>query len=113
MLLALHQIDIFHSDITAISEVYNKDSEANGRFSRSNQNALLGEDGVDGLKTGYTQAAGFCLAATACRAVPGRNLPVRLITVVLGAESRDARDALVRERLAAGFAALDDTTADA
>ena len=86
---------------------------AHGRFSRSNQNALLGEDGVDGLKTGYTQAAGFCLAATACRAVPGRNLPVRLITVVLGAESRDARDALVRERLAAGFAALDDTTADA
>ncbi len=86
---------------------------AHGRFSRSNQNALLGEDGVDGLKTGYTQAAGFCLAATACRAVPGRNLPVRLITVVLGAESRDARDALVRERLAAGFAALADTTADA
>lgn len=86
---------------------------AHGSFSRSNQNALLGEEGVDGLKTGYTQAAGFCLAATACRSVPGRDQPVRLITVVLGSESRDARDALVRERLAAGFAALADSTADA
>lgn len=86
---------------------------AHGSFNRSNQNALLGEDGVDGLKTGYTQAAGFCLAATACRPVPGRDQPVRLITVVLGSASRDARDALVRERLAAGFAALADTTTDA
>ncbi len=58
-----------------------------GSFSRNNQNALLGDDGVDGLKTGYTQAAGFCLAATACRAVPGRDQPVRLITVVLGSEA--------------------------
>lgn len=79
---------------------------AHGSFNRNNQNALLGEDGVDGLKTGYTQAAGFCLAATACRAVPGRDRPVRLISVVLGSESRDARDALVRDQLAAGFAAL-------
>ncbi|TGQ60205.1 D-alanyl-D-alanine carboxypeptidase, partial [Mesorhizobium sp. M1C.F.Ca.ET.212.01.1.1] len=31
---------------------------------------------------------------------------VRLVTVVLGSGSRDARDALVRDRLAAGFAAL-------
>ncbi|BBO53315.1 D-alanyl-D-alanine carboxypeptidase [Stenotrophomonas maltophilia] len=81
---------------------------AHGSFNRNNQNALLGEDGVDGLKTGYTQAAGFCLAATACRAVPGRDQPVRLITVVLGSGSRDARDALVRDQLAAGFAALAD-----
>ncbi|EKT4069395.1 TPA: D-alanyl-D-alanine carboxypeptidase family protein [Stenotrophomonas maltophilia] len=84
-----------------------------GSFSRNNQNALLGDDGVDGLKTGYTQAAGFCLAATACRAVPGRDQPVRLITVVLGSESRDARDALVRDQLAAGFATLASTTAGA
>jgi serine-type D-Ala-D-Ala carboxypeptidase (penicillin-binding protein 5/6) len=84
---------------------------AHGRFSRNNQNALLGEHGVDGLKTGYTRAAGFCLAATACRTVPGRAHPVRLITVVLGSESRDARDALVRDQLSAGFAALAGTPA--
>ncbi|MBO8042300.1 hypothetical protein J6396_32115, partial [Pseudomonas aeruginosa] len=80
---------------------------AMGQFQR------VGDDGVDGLKTGYTQAAGFCLAATACRAVPGRDQPVRLITVVLGSESRDARDALVRDQLAAGFATLASTTAGA
>lgn len=86
---------------------------AHGSFSRNNQNALLDDDGVDGLKTGYTQAAGFCLAATACQPVPRRAHPVRLITVVLGSDSRDARDALVRERLAAGFAALAGSSADA
>ncbi|WP_286070109.1 serine hydrolase [Stenotrophomonas sp. 57] len=78
---------------------------AHGSFRRNNQNALLGDDGVDGLKTGYTQAAGFCLAATACRVLPGQAQPVRLITVVLGSDSREARDARVREQLAAGFVA--------
>ena len=86
---------------------------AHGSFSRNNQNALLGDDGVDGLKTGYTQAAGFCLAATACRVVHGRDEPIRLITVVLGSESRDARDAWVRDQLAAGFATLAGSTAGA
>ena len=86
---------------------------AHGSFNRSNQNALLGDDGVDGLKTGYTQAAGFCLAATACRVVHGRDEPIRLITVVLGSESRDARDAWVRDQLAAGFATLAGSTAGA
>lgn len=79
---------------------------AHGRFSRTNQNALLGDEGVDGLKTGYTQAAGFCLAATACQGLPGQTQPVRLITVVLGSDSRQARDAMVREQLATGFATL-------
>ncbi len=53
-----------------------------GSFSRNNQNALLGDDGVDGLKTGHPGSR-LRLAATACRAVPGRDQPVRLITVVL------------------------------
>ena len=71
---------------------------------KANQNALLGEDGVDGLKTGYTQAAGFCLAATARRRCAGHALPLRLITVVLGADSRASRDEQVRAQLDAGFA---------
>ncbi|MBR6258708.1 MAG: serine hydrolase, partial [Oscillospiraceae bacterium] len=44
----------------------------------SNTNGLLSTDGVDGLKTGTTNAAGYCLTATAVRG--GR----RLITVVMG-----------------------------
>lgn len=77
---------------------------AHGTFARDNQNALLGEDGVDGLKTGYTQAAGFCLAATAQRVMGSGQPPVRLINVTLGSASREARNAHVRACLADGFA---------
>jgi D-alanyl-D-alanine carboxypeptidase (penicillin-binding protein 5/6) len=56
--------------------------------------------GVDGLKTGFTNAAGFNLAASAAR--DGR----RLITVVLGGSSGAARDENVEELLNAGFNVL-------
>ncbi|MBO5045891.1 MAG: D-alanyl-D-alanine carboxypeptidase [Clostridia bacterium] len=42
-------------------------------------------DGCDGGKTGYTAQAGFCLAATVCRG------GVRLISVVIGANTSDVR----------------------
>ena len=51
-----------------------------------NRNALLGEDpSVDGLKTGYTREAGYCLVASA-----ERN-DMRLISVVMGADSQIGR----------------------
>ena len=51
-----------------------------------NRNKLLWRDkSVDGLKTGHTQEAGYCLAASAERQ------GVRLISVVLGADSENAR----------------------
>ena len=51
-----------------------------------NRNRLLWADAtVDGLKTGHSTAAGFCLIATAKRG------PRRLISVVLGTASEDAR----------------------
>ena len=51
-----------------------------------NRNRLLWADPtVDGLKTGHSSAAGFCLIATA------RRGPRRLISVVLGTASEDAR----------------------
>ena len=51
-----------------------------------NRNRLLWADPtVDGLKTGHSNAAGFCLIATAKRG------PRRLISVVLGTASEDAR----------------------
>lgn len=81
-------------------------SFAHRTLQKANQNALLGENGVDGLKTGYTQAAGFCLAATARRRCAGHALPLRLINVVLGADSRASRDEQVRAQLDAGFATV-------
>ena len=57
----------------------------------SNRNSLLFRDPtVDGLKTGHTNAAGYCLVATARRDFPnvqGR----RLLSVMLGASSETAR----------------------
>jgi D-alanyl-D-alanine carboxypeptidase (penicillin-binding protein 5/6) len=66
-----------------------------------NHNHLLRTmPGVDGIKTGFTNAAGFTLAASAVR--DGR----RLVAVVLGGPSRVARDSNVESLLSAGFAVL-------
>jgi len=67
----------------------------------NNHNHLLGKiAGVDGLKTGFTNGAGFCLSATAER--NGR----RVIVVVMGFQDRKIRDIKVAEFIERGFAAL-------
>jgi D-alanyl-D-alanine carboxypeptidase len=64
-------------------------------------NNILGRvAGVDGLKTGFTNGAGFCLAATAQR--NGR----RVIVVVMGSPSAQTRDLKVTEFLERAFAQL-------
>jgi D-alanyl-D-alanine carboxypeptidase (penicillin-binding protein 5/6) len=64
-----------------------------------NHNHLLGKlAGLDGLKTGYTAGAGFCLSATAER--NGR----RVIAVVMGGSDSKARDLKVAELIERGFA---------
>ena len=68
-----------------------------GRVSR-NTNPLLGVvDGVDGLKTGWTIASGYNLIVTATR---GKT---RLLAIVLGCHSREARDCAAKALLEAGF----------
>jgi D-alanyl-D-alanine carboxypeptidase len=63
-----------------------------------NHNHLLGSmPGVDGIKTGFTNASGFNLAASAVRD------DHRLIAVVLGGSSTAARDLHVQDLLEAGF----------
>ena len=63
-----------------------------------NHNHLLGSmPGVDGIKTGFTNASGFNLAASAVRD------DHRLIAVVLGGSSTAARDLHVEDLLDAGF----------
>jgi D-alanyl-D-alanine carboxypeptidase len=65
---------------------------------RPNHNRLLGKvRGVDGVKTGYTVPAGFNLAASSVRGAR------RVIVVVLGARTADARDLLVSNLLESGF----------
>jgi D-alanyl-D-alanine carboxypeptidase (penicillin-binding protein 5/6) len=73
----------------------------------SNRNLLLFRDAtVDGLKTGHTKTAGYCLVATAKRDFP--NLGARrLLSVVLGAESENARANESQKLLNWGFSAFD------
>ena len=60
------------------------------KIKQDNRNLLLRRDPtVDGMKTGYTDAAGYCLVASAKRDFP--NGSRRLLSVVLGTASRDAR----------------------
>jgi D-alanyl-D-alanine carboxypeptidase (penicillin-binding protein 5/6) len=57
----------------------------------NNRNGLLFRDPtVDGLKTGHTDAAGYCLIATAKRDFPNIGSR-RILTIVLGAASDNAR----------------------
>ncbi len=73
----------------------------------SNRNLLLFRDPtVDGLKTGHTQAAGYCLVASAKRDFPNVGAR-RLISVVLGADSENARANESQKLLNWGYAAFD------
>jgi D-alanyl-D-alanine carboxypeptidase len=75
--------------------------EYDGREIENHNHLLSTLPGVDGIKTGYTAAAGFTLAASMQRG------STRLIAVVLGGPSRLARDNNVSELLQVGFDVAD------
>jgi D-alanyl-D-alanine carboxypeptidase (penicillin-binding protein 5/6) len=84
------------------------------KIKQDNRNLLLGRDpAVDGMKTGFTEAAGYCLIASAQREFP--NLASngaaagkrRLLSVVLGTASREARATESQKLLNWGFTAWD------
>ncbi|MBE7425846.1 MAG: D-alanyl-D-alanine carboxypeptidase [Burkholderiaceae bacterium] len=73
---------------------------------QDNRNLLLGRDPtVDGMKTGYTDAAGYCLVTSALREFP--NGKRRLLSVVLGTTSREARASESQKLLNWGYTAWD------
>jgi len=59
-----------------------------GAGTQDNGNKLLGTDGIDGIKTGFTDQAGHCLLFSAKADVDGH--PVTIVGVELGAASYDA-----------------------
>ena len=66
---------------------------------QGNRNALLYTDpSVDGLKTGHTDEAGYCLTTSSKRG------PMRLISVIFGTPSMNERAGQTRTLLAWGFA---------
>ncbi|MFT7300502.1 MAG: D-alanyl-D-alanine carboxypeptidase (penicillin-binding protein 5/6) [Porticoccus sp.] len=67
-------------------------------INQPNRNRLLWRDStVDGLKTGHTEEAGYCLVASAVRK------GMRLISVVMGTRSEEARAQESQKLLAFGF----------
>jgi D-alanyl-D-alanine carboxypeptidase (penicillin-binding protein 5/6) len=73
----------------------------------SNRNLLLFRDPtVDGLKTGHTDAAGYCLVATAKRDFPNVGSR-RLMTIVLGTANENARANESQKLLNWGYTAFE------
>ena len=76
------------------------------KIRQGNRNMLLGRDpSVDGMKTGYTDAAGYCLVASAQREFP--NGKRRLLSVVMGTASKEARASESQKLLNWGYTAFD------
>jgi len=83
-------------------------------ISQPNRNLLLRRDpSVDGMKTGYTEAAGYCLIASAQREFPNLGAggtgggPRRLLSVVLNTPSMEARANESQKLLNWGYAAFE------
>ena len=87
-----------HEKILEFSSTW-MDSIRDGAFTLTNTNRLVRfYDGATGLKTGSTSKAGYCMSATAERG------ELHLIAVIMGASSRDARNASAKKLLDIGFA---------
>jgi D-alanyl-D-alanine carboxypeptidase (penicillin-binding protein 5/6) len=82
--------------------IYSQKEFAFNGISQANRNRLLWTDPtVDGMKGGFTEAAGYCLVASARR---GER---RLVSVLLGAQSDTARTGESQKLLNFGFQAYD------
>lgn len=85
-------------DFPKYYELYSQKEFTYNKIKQANPNGLLWTDpAVDGVKTGYTERAGYCLIASARR---GEH---RLLSVVLGAASERARAAESQKLLNYGF----------
>ncbi|MBL4607767.1 MAG: D-alanyl-D-alanine carboxypeptidase [Pseudomonadales bacterium] len=77
---------------------YSEKSFTYNGIKQPNRNLLLWRDSsVDGLKTGHTQEAGYCLVASA------KKGDMRLISVVMGTKSNESRAAESQKLLTYGF----------
>jgi len=85
-------------DYPDIYEIHSRKEFTFNGIKQLNRNRLLWLDNsVDGIKTGHTEEAGYCLVASALRD------DMRLIAVVMGTESEKARASAVQALLNYGF----------
>ena len=93
------------SDHPEYYKIYAKKYFQHNNINQPNRNRLLWRDkSVDGLKTGYTKKAGYCLVSSAVR----RDM--RLIAVVLGAQNVESRARESQRLLSYGFRYFDTQT---
>ena len=84
-------------EFTSIYEDYLQKNDGSSTWLVNTNKLVRFYDGVDGLKTGFTSSAGYCLTATAKK----NNL--RLIAVVMGAPTSDNRSSDISSMLNYGF----------
>jgi D-alanyl-D-alanine carboxypeptidase (penicillin-binding protein 5/6) len=89
-------------DFPDFYSLYSMKEYTYNNITQPNRNRLLWLDpNVDGMKTGHTDSAGFCLIASAKRG------PRRLLSVVVGTQSESARSTESQKLLNYGFLAYD------
>lgn len=100
MAMIARNLVINHSDILRFSSIY-EDYLREGtekKFWLVNTNKLISQyEGTDGLKTGHTDQAGYCLAATS------KKDNLRLIAIILGEEDSKIRNQETIQLLDYGF----------
>ena len=96
--LMSRELLVHHSKIKEFTTIW-MDTVRDGTFGLANTNKMVRfYPGCTGLKTGFTQKAGYCLSASAQRD------GMELIAVVMGAESSAQRFAACKQMLDYGFA---------
>lgn len=89
-------------DFPEFYPIYSQKEYKYNKITQANRNRLLWQDpSVDGMKTGHTESAGFCLIASAKRESR------RLISVVLGTSSENMRASESQKLLNYGFLNFD------
>lgn len=100
MAMIARDLVVNHPEILRFSSIYEDylREDTDKKFWLVNTNKLINfYDGADGLKTGHTDAAGYCLAATA------KRNDLRLIAIVLGEKESKVRNAETISLLDYGF----------
>lgn len=84
-------------DYSSIYEEYLKKNDGSSVWMVNTNKLIRYYKGLDGLKTGFTETAGYCLTATA------KRNDMRLISVVMGSETSETRSKKTIELLDYGF----------
>ncbi|MEM8497309.1 MAG: D-alanyl-D-alanine carboxypeptidase family protein [Pseudomonadota bacterium] len=86
------------NEFPAQYKIYSEKEYTYNNITQQNRNKLLWRDSsVDGLKTGHTREAGYCLVASAKRG------DMRLVSVVMGTKNLEARSRETQKLFAYGF----------